>query len=289
MSKKASTPDCLTVLACQLDVPPDMQSEAERSHHLVRTAALLDSALSQKPAGLVVLPELSSVSYTRHCFANPAVFAEESNGISFEQLAPVARAHATCILYGAPRAHIDGSLRITQFLIGPDGQALGHFDKLHLAQYGASMEKDYFAEGSELLVFEINGVKCAPLICYDMRFPGLAAELVHSHNVQVLLHVAAFYRDESFDSWHSFAKTRAMENQVYWLSLNRAGEQFGESIFCDPWVDEKSPAITFGFDEQLCWFDIKPERIEQIRHNYSFTSDRLEDYSTLSPRVVVLS
>lgn len=48
-----------------------------------------------------------------------------------------------------------------------------------------------------------------------------------------------------FLAWHSFAVTRAMENQVYLLSLNRAGADYGGSVFCPPWLDDDHPPQFF--------------------------------------------
>ncbi len=272
----------VTLLACQLDVPIDMQTAATRDLHLQRTAELVDQTLQQRSADVVVLPELSSVSYTRHCFSNPRLFAEKPGGISHHYLAPVAKKHGVTLLYGAPRVTAAQSLSISQFLIDASGQPAGFYDKLHLANYGASMEKDYFVRGKGLQVFSVNGLSLSAQICYDMRFPGFASTLASQHAVQAILHCVAFYRDESFYSWHPFVIARAMENQIYWLSLNRAGENFGSSIFCSPWVDENTPPLVLGTAEECVYIELNSAEIERIRAAYTFSADRLEDYSDLS-------
>lgn len=271
----------LTVLACQIEVPEDMRSAADRDRHLTRVAELLDRALQDRPADVVMLPELSSVSYSRRCFSNADIFAEKTEGRSFQYLSRVAKKHGAHILYGAPRTQENGGLSISQFLIDGKGRPAGVFDKLHLAQYGASMEKDYFSQGKHLLVFDVNGFRLAPIICYDMRFAALADELARRRNVDAILHCVAFYRDESFYSWRSFVIARALENQVYWLSLNRAGEKFGSSVFCPPWVDEKNRETICGNREEVVWFGIREDVISQVRKDYTFRYDRLADYSTL--------
>ena len=275
----------VTVLACQLDVPADMQTALHRDQHLQRTAELLDRQLKLRPADVVLLPELSSVSYTRHCFSNPAIFAEQAGGISHSYFAPVAKKHNAMLLYGAPRlakATPDAEyLTICQFIIDANGRPAGEFDKLHLAQYGASMEKDYFERGRGLVHFDVNGIRLAPQICYDMRFADFAKTQAQQHNVQAVLHCVAFFRDESFFSWPSFVVTRAMENQIYWLSLNRAGENFGGSVFCAPWVDESTPVQVLGVAEECLYIEIQQAEIDRVRGAYTFTGDRLPDYSEL--------
>lgn len=202
-------------------------------------------------------------------------------GISYEKLSPVAQKHGVTLLYGAPRLSEEGRLSICQFVIGPDGLPRGFYDKMHLAHYGASMEKDYFSAGEHLSVFRVKGLSFAPLICYDLRFPELASTLALQHSVDAVLHAVAFYRDESFHSWHAFAVARAMENQFYWLSLNRAGTQFGGSIFCQPWVDEDTASVTLGLAEELVWFEVDTAVMARVRAAYTFGRDRLGNYATI--------
>jgi len=254
----------ITALVCQLNIPADMRSIGEQVEHLDRTAQLLDDALTRKRADVVVLPELSSVSYTRYCFSHLDTFGEEEGGRTFEVLSRVAKKHGVFLLYGAPRVTSEGSAHISQFLIDAAGNARGVYDKLHMAQFGASMEKDYFTRGEKILVFDIKGVRLAPVICYDMRFPELAMNLVREYEVHAVIHPVAFFRDASFYSWQAFVIARALENQAYWLSINRAGSDFGASIVCPPWVDETSKEI-----------------IKETREKYSFSLDKLEDYSKL--------
>jgi len=106
--------------------------------------------------------------------------------------------------------------------------------------------------------------------------------LVLKHNIQLLLHCGAYGRDESFYSWHHSVVTRALENQVYILSLNRAGKKFGNSLFCGPWIDESTPATQFSaFGESMKSLIINPAHISEIRTRYSFLNDKFKDYNLL--------
>ena len=270
----------LTLLACQIDVPA-MLSVADRDRHLDRVAALLEAKLRDTPADLVVLPELSSLGYGRATFERLADFAEPLQGPSFERLRSIARRFGVAIVYGIPRRG-DGVYHISQVVVSSEGEILGHYDKLHIAQYGASCEKEFFARGSRLFSFELQGLRIAPIICYDIRIPELARTLALQQRIDLLLHCGAYARDESFDSWHAFVVARAMENQIYVLSLNRAGEDFGNSLFCSPWVDEETPAVAFPErDEALFSLDVDPARVRDVRARYSFLQDRLPDYGAL--------
>ena len=248
-----------------------------------RVAALIDDALTEAAADLVVLPELSTVDYSRESFGNLDQLAENFEGPSFQILSALADRHDTCIAYGFPRRAKIG-YRITHALIDDKGRPAGHYDKLHLAQYGASMEKEYFTAGDGLLVAEIAGIKVAPIICYDIRIPELSRTLCRGHGVDLILHCGAYYTDESYYSWHHFVVTRALENQAYMLSLNRAGTTYGGSVFCAPWVDETTEPVGFGKEEEVHRFEIDPEEITRVRASYSFLADTKDDYAALPVR-----
>ena len=268
------------LLACQLDVPPIVTAR-ERDRNLEHTAHKIGQRLRETPADLVVLPELSSVVYSRSTFDSLDELAEPLDGPSFQVMRQVARDFGVAVVYGMPR-RADGEYRISQVVVGSDGEIAGHFDKLHIAHYGASIEKEYFARGAHLHVFGHAGLRIAPIICYDIRIPELTRTLALEHGVQLILHCGAYARDESFYSWHHFVVSRAMENQVYLLSLNRAGADFGNSLFCGPWVDEAAPAVAFPqHEEAMLSLEVDPARIETVRRHYPFLADKLEDYGAL--------
>lgn len=266
----------IRVLAGQLSVPP-IDSAQSREAHLRQTAEKLERALDRQHADLVVLPELSGLSYSRETFARLGELSEPLEGPSASVYAKLAARHRTHVAFGIARRDGEAVL-ISHVVVGPDGRCLGCYDKLHMAQFGTSMEKDYFSPGDHLFVFEVEGIPVSAVICYDFRFPDLVATLCRDHDVRLVIHPVAFYRDGSFPSWHHIAIARAVENQVYFLSLNRAGEDYGDSIWCPPWVDDTLQPERFGTDENLRYFTVDNDLIERIRAEYPFGRDRLADY-----------
>ena len=228
----------LKILACQIDIP-ETRVEADKYRHLKRVCSRIDEKLTDEAVDIIVLPELTNLEYSRESFNLLAELAEPLTGQSFEIFSALAIRHQAYVVYGQATSR-DGKYFITQVVIDRFGNLVGHYDKLHIAQYGSSMEKEYFERGDQVLVFEVDGIRIAPIICYDIRIPELFRTLCTEYSVQLVLHCGAYARDESFYSWHQFAMTRAIENQCFLLSLNRAGEHFGDSIFYPPWVDENS-------------------------------------------------
>lgn len=274
----ARTP--LAGLAFQVEVP-STRTVSDRDRHVDRVIAAVDAELAVAPADLVVLPELSTISYDRGTFERLDDLAETLEGRSVAAFASLAQRHSATVVFGMPRRDGKQTL-ISQVAIGPSGERIGHFDKLHAAQFGHSMEKEFFDRGDHLLTFTCAGLIVAPIICYDIRFPELARSLVVDHGVDLLLHCSAFSRDESFPSWHAFLIARAMENQVPVLGLSRAGVGWGGSMLCGPWVDDAHPPLRFPeHDEAIVRFEIDPTQIAEVRRDYTFLDDRLPSYQNL--------
>ena len=290
--------DSVTVLACQIDVPT-ITTAAERTAHMDRVAAAIDSELTHGgPVDPVVLPELGSLDYSRACFDGIGDLAEPLEASpTIDRLGKVAQKHAVAILAGMARSDQGsdqgrdqgqgpGNSFITQALIAADGRLAAHYDKLHIAQFGDSTEKDYFTRGDRLLVFEIGGFTFGTIICYDIRIPELSRALARQHGVDVILHPTAFCRDETFHTWQAFATTRAVENQVYFVSVNRAGEEFGASMLIEPWMDETVPLRRLTTGEEFARWTLSRSVLDHARATYPFLLDTRDDYDALPASMV---
>ena len=268
----------LTILAGQISIPAT-ETVASRDKHVKLTADKASKHLSAGSADILLLPELSSLDYANATFANLAEVAEEDDGSSYQTWSKIAKTHSCWVLYGYARRCTNG-YSIATGVVNPTGELKGVYEKLHLAQFGASEEKDYFnTAGKQLVVFECNDFRLAPIICYDIRFAELTRTLALQHKVDCILHTGAYARDPSFDSWHAFVKTRAMENQIYMVSLNRAGEQFGRSVFMPPWVDEdKLPMLFAEHNEDFKSLTLEKKTINFAREEFHFLDDHLPSY-----------
>ena len=230
------------------------------------------------PVDLVVLPELCTIEYGTDAFAHLDVLAGPVNGPSSQAFAQLACNTAAMVVFGLARSTERGYF-ISQLIIDRSGRVAGCYDKMHLCQYGASTENDFFLPGDRVMFAELNGWRIAPIICYDIRIPELSRTLALDHGATLLLHCGVYFRDESFSSWHSFAVTRAMENQVYQLSLNRVGAGYSGSVFCPPWVDDDHPPQFFPTHEQaFVRLQLDPDLLARVRSRYTFLKDRHRAY-----------
>jgi nitrilase len=260
---------------------PVIAETADRDRNVDRVAATISAALQENSCDLVLLPELFTIDYSIRAFDNLDSLAEQLDGRTVQVFSALARQHECHIGFSIPRRE-DRLNYISVVIVGADGSIVGSYDKLHIANFGASFEKKYFQPGSNLLVFDCGGIRCATIICYDFRFPELIQHLAMDRAVDLILHPVAFQRDSTFSSWSSFVVCRALENQLYFLSLNRAGSEFGASIFCPPWIDEQVRPTILSSAETLEVFQVEREVINKVRSTYPFRTDRIGDYKALS-------
>ena len=123
----------------------------ERDGHVASTCARIIKELDGRPVDLIVLPELSTIEYSRAAFEQLDELAETETGPSAQAFAELADRTGAAVLFGYPRRSDDG-YRISQQLVRPDGSDGAVFDKIHMAQFGASMEKEFFGRGQRLCV-----------------------------------------------------------------------------------------------------------------------------------------
>ncbi|MCP4297317.1 MAG: carbon-nitrogen hydrolase family protein, partial [Proteobacteria bacterium] len=266
----------MKILACQIAAHGIIDRKS-RDNHIKRMVTYLREQCKESRPDLVVLPELSSIEYSTEVFKNLSSLSEELYGSTYLQFSDLAKELGIFISFGFP-LHEAEKFYITQMVIGPDGELVTLYNKMHIAQFGASEEKPYFERGDSLSVFEVCGIKTGTIICYDIRFPEYIRHLVREHQLDLILHPSAFTRDRSFYSWHHFVITRALENQIYFLSLNRAGKGWGNSIFCPPWVDDSAEPVKFNESEECRRFEINKKSIQESRETFPFNEDSREQY-----------
>lgn len=277
-NKKGPEMSELRLLACQTAIPLTPDSTA-RDAHVAALCSRISAATEPGTLDLIVLPELSTIEYSDEAFTRIDGLAEPLIGPSYQRFAALAQNTNATVVYGFPRKTDTGTV-ICQAAVAPDGILLGHYDKLHLAQFGASAEAAAFRPGNHIFMFNIKGLKVALAICYDIRFLDLARRLA-ADRVDLVLQCSAYARDLSFHSWRSFVVTRAMENGFAWLGLNRAGVGWGGSIWCPGFADSVHPEQVFGSDEEFRPLNLPTDFRTRNAEKLPFLVDKRNDYAKL--------
>lgn len=116
------------------------------------------------------------------------------------------------------------------YLIGPDGTIRDRYDK----RFCMAREMPFYTPGDHFVTFEINGVKCALLICFDLRFPELYRQL-KKQGVQCILQ--SFYNArQKGPSIHSDIMIPSMQcraaTNFFWTSMTNSSGWFSPYSGC---------------------------------------------------------
>lgn len=119
------------------------------------------------------------------------------------------------------------------YVINNHGKIIDRYDK----RFCTTGDLNHYSPGDHFTVFEINGVKCGLLICYDIRFPELFRQY-HKLGIQVLFH--SFHNAlQKPGSIHPkimppTAQARAATNNFFISMNNSSAKHSWESLFITP-------------------------------------------------------
>jgi omega-amidase len=222
-------------------------------------------------AQLVVLPEMAATGFTMES----ARMAEPLSGPAASAFAALARTHGVHLLAGVATRAPDGAGEAfynSALLFAPDGALVAEYRKQRLFRY--AREQDAYAAGDAPLVAVVNGVRIAPFICFDLRFPELFRAVSAEVDAIVLI---ANWPAARRAHWDVLVRARAIENQCYMVAVNRTGEggglaYDGGSVAYDPWGDPLLSAV--GVDAGVRCVEVDPRVVTRIRSRYPFVEDR---------------
>lgn len=245
----------------------DAESKEERVERVLGT---VDGC---RGADLVLLPELWPTGF--FSFDRFAEEAEPVDGPIVQALADRARALRAYIHTGSfVERDEDGRLANTSVLLGPEGNTLGVYRKIHLFGYG-SREKEVLTPGSEVVTADTAFGTVGMATCYDLRFPEQFRIMVDQGAEFFLICSAWPY--PRLEHWLMLNRVRALENQVFLVSANCVGVDegvrfCGHSMIVDPWG---SILAGSGDEQMIIWSEIDPQKVREVRDVFPPLRDRV--------------
>ncbi len=219
----------------------------------------LKETISGQRLDLVVCPELFMSGYN----AGDALvnLAEPSDGAFAEAIASLARANNTAIAYGYPE-HTEEGIYNSALCIDRNGRLLANHRKLLLPP---GFESRYFKAGQELTLFDLNGFRCAFLICYDVEYPESVRAAVEA-GAELIIVPTALARNWGVVA-NKLIPTRAFENGCWMIYANHAGTDndityYGGSCIVAP---DGEDAARAGSDETLISANLDPASVTAAR------------------------
>jgi NAD+ synthase len=184
-------------------------------------ATYYERALDQC-ADLLITPELLSTGYPPEDLVLKPSFQDAVERAVYK-FAKSTRAKPTGVLLGTPW-RVDGQLYNAALMIF-DGEIRDVILKRHLPNYGVFDEMRLFCAGSESTIVEFGGRKLGVMICEDMWFDDVAADLkLAGADLLVVLNGSPFESDKPFVRY-DLARERVEQCDVPVVYVNQVGAQ----------------------------------------------------------------
>jgi predicted amidohydrolase len=157
--------------------------------------------------------------------------SETIPGPTTAALAEAAKAGDVHVIAGVSELHpsIPHVLFNSAVLIDHEGELIGVHRKVH----ACLEEKNYYAAGDAIEVFDTTLGRIALNVCYDVRFPEVA-RIQALHGAEIIVSIwASFVQDGKVpeSSIRERCATRAMENAVFFLGCNRSGVEGSRTFY----------------------------------------------------------
>lgn len=235
------------IAAVQLDIRwEDRPTNHARVRELLQRVAL-------PPGTIVVLPEMFDTGFSM----NSSVTDPGDPSSSEAFCRTLAAERNVCMLAGLVARAGNGQLANEAVAFTPDGRELARYRKMQPFTGGG--EHRHHQAGQTHTVFEWQGMRVAPFICYDLRFPELFRPAARD-GAELIVVVANWPAPRS-EHWVRLLQARAIENMAYTLGVNRCGRDptlayDGRSSLFDPMgrelfqADGKEQVILHKLDSQ---------------------------------------
>ena len=138
----------------------------ENYPHAVR---LIETTIEQEHPDVLVLPETWNTGFFPK--ENLSLLADDDGARTIEEIGALAKQYAVNIVAGSVANRRNDSIYNTAYIFDREGNVIASYDKTHL--FSPMGEHEFFEAGDHLCRFELDGVSCAMIICYDIRFPEL--------------------------------------------------------------------------------------------------------------------
>ncbi len=219
-----------------------LNSSADKGRNL-EVAELLVRAAAEDGAELVCMPERWNLLGDSATILDGA---EPLDGLSLAAARSWASELGVHLLAGSIAERAEGHERLfnTSVLIGPDGEDVAAYRKIHMFDVEVEgttfRESDHDQPGEEIVTAPLDDLELGLSVCYDLRFPELY-RILAVRGARVIAVPSAFTVPTGRAHWEVLLRARAIENQAFVVAPDQIGEapphfeSYGHSAIVDPW------------------------------------------------------
>jgi len=184
-------------------------------------------------ADLVVFPECVLSGYCFESLDEAIPHSQSIPGKATHEIQEHCRASGQFVAFGMLETGEAGNIYNTCVLIGPEG-LIAKYRKIHLP--GLGVDRFTTSGGKPFQVYEANEMQIGIHICYDGVFPESGRVMAMDGADLLILPTNWPPGADTFAKY--IPNARALENNVYFLAVNRVGTErgfrfIGQSRLCD--------------------------------------------------------
>ncbi len=255
--------------------------------NIVAASALIRAAKDQG-AEFIATPEMTNLMENRSSDLRAKARVEPQDE-ALMRLRDLAAELGVHLLIGSLAIKIEDDetnrLANRSFLIGPEGQILARYDKLHMFDVDLASGETYresrnYRPGETAQLAQTALGPIGMTICYDVRFPALYRALAQA-GAHVMTVPSAFTRVTGEAHWHVLLRARAIECGAFVIAPAQCGthprgrETYGHSLIVSPWGEVLAdggilPGIALA-DIDLSQVEVARTRVPSLRHDRTFS------------------
>ena len=223
-------------------------------------------------ADYVLTPEMTTILAARREQLFSVVVEEEADA-SLATLREVARKLGIYVHIGSLAIKISPDRAANRsFLIGPKGDILARYDKIHMFDVDLAGGESYresrnYRPGELAVLADLPWGRLGLTVCYDLRFPALYRALAEA-GATMLAIPSAFTKQTGEAHWHVLMRARAIENGSFVFAAAQGGKHengrdtYGHSLIVDPWG---SIIAEGGTEPGVIMAEINPAEVASAR------------------------
>jgi len=251
----------MKVYCCQTDIVWE-----EKKRNFASARQLIESARPE-PRSLVLLPEMFATGFSM----NVPGIAEGVKSETADFLAATARDFSIYLIGGVVTTAADNRGRNQAAVFNPQGKEIARYSKMQPFSLGG--EAKAYGAGEDVVIFDWEGLKVAPFVCYDLRFPEVFRRAVRKG--AEMFTVIANWPVARIGHWVTLLQARAIENLAVVAGTNRCGtdpklQYNGRTVI----VNEHGAILADAGDgAKVISADVDPKAIRQWRMDFPALSD----------------
>lgn len=257
-------------------------STEDRSRNLARVLAAMEDAKARGAEVVafaeIVLDRFFPQVRCSEAAVDAAALAEPVPGPITEQLAAKARQLGLVVVFNLYEIDEAGRTFDSSPVIDADGRLLGVCRMIHITDYEAFHEQDYYHPGNNgAPVFETRAGKIGVAICYDRHYPEYMRALALGGADLVVIPQAGALGEWPEGLFEAEVRTAAFQNGYFVALCNRVGVEdkltfAGESFISDP--DGRVLVRGKRLEEDLVIADLDLARCDASAGRRLFLRDR---------------